>query len=97
MRFLDSQDSIFQHIAVRTIVQLLESRDAQLEEHIRSSKQLLPLNRRMANSPEGSTAGSQRDMDGSDDGQGAEIEISNLAKRIQDILLDGGEAENQEQ
>lgn len=95
VRFLESQDSTFQHIAVWTIVQLLESGDAQLENNIRSSSALLPLIRRLSNSPSQSAASNQGSpsdragaMDGaSDDGQGAEGEISSLARKITDMLL----------
>ncbi|KAI5124608.1 hypothetical protein M0805_004218 [Coniferiporia weirii] len=41
-RFLTSADATFQHIAVWTIVQLLESEDPQLISNIRSSDKLLP-------------------------------------------------------
>lgn len=86
IRFLESQDSTFQHIAVWTIVQLLESNDAQLENNVRSSQQLLPLIHRLALAqPEGQ---SEPPMDGSDDGQGAEGEISSLAQRIVSMLED---------
>lgn len=89
-RFLDSQDSTFQHIAVWTIVQLLESGDAQLEENVRSSNQLLPLIKNLSTSPNASERGSPRDNgEGSDDGQSAEGEISSLARKIQEMLFEG--------
>ncbi|PWN50315.1 putative VAC8-vacuolar membrane protein required for the cytoplasm-to-vacuole targeting [Violaceomyces palustris] len=95
VRFLESQDSTFQHIAVWTIVQLLESGDAQLEDNIRNSEQLLPLIGQLSSSTAGSSRresfdGDQEDgtMDGSDDGHGAEGEISNLARKIQEMLME---------
>lgn len=42
IRFLEAPDPTFQHIAVWTIVQLLESGDARLDQAIRASDQLLP-------------------------------------------------------
>ncbi|MCO5610568.1 hypothetical protein L7F22_064807 [Adiantum nelumboides] len=94
-RFLESSDQTFQHIAVWTIVQLLESGDQQLEDNVRSSDQLLPLVARLAESagedgqgvnPDGSTTAN------SDDGQDAEVEIASLAKKIQEILIDSSSA-----
>ncbi|KAN0060618.1 Vacuolar protein 8 [Thecaphora frezii] len=93
VRFLESQDSTFQHIAVWTIVQLLESGDAQLEENIRSSDQLIPLIRQLSVAgPAGSatdhSGDESADLEGSEDGQGAEGEISSLARKIQEMLAD---------
>ncbi|KAJ1039179.1 hypothetical protein NDA10_000143 [Ustilago hordei] len=85
IRFLESQDSTFQHIAVWTIVQLLESGDAQLEEHIRSSEQLLPLIQHLASLSADHSAEDVR-TEGSDDGASAEGEISSLARRIQEMI-----------
>ncbi|KAI0719121.1 vacuolar protein 8 [Cerioporus squamosus] len=47
-RFLTSSDATFQHIAVWTIVQLLESGDPQLISNIRSSSILIPNIRQLA-------------------------------------------------
>ncbi|EPQ30268.1 uncharacterized protein PFL1_02384 [Pseudozyma flocculosa PF-1] len=92
VRFLESQDSTFQHIAVWTIVQLLESGDAQLEENIRSSDQLLPLIAQLSHaapaSANGHSGDESADVDGSEDGQGAEGEISSLARKIQEIIAE---------
>ncbi|SPC60903.1 probable VAC8 - vacuolar membrane protein, required for the cytoplasm-to-vacuole targeting [Ustilago sp. UG-2017b] len=85
IRFLESQDSTFQHIAVWTIVQLLESGDAQLEEHIRSSEQVLPLIQHLASLSVDHSAEDVR-TEGSDDGASAEGEISSLARRIQEMI-----------
>jgi len=49
-RFLTSSDTTFQHIAVWTIVQLLESGDPQLISNIRSSNLLIPNVRNLATS-----------------------------------------------
>jgi vacuolar protein 8 len=49
-RFLSSPDATFQHIAVWTIVQLLESGDPQLISNIRSSNLLVPNIRNLASS-----------------------------------------------
>lgn len=43
VRFLESQDRTFQHIAVWTIVQFLEGGDPKLASSIKSSNQLLPF------------------------------------------------------
>lgn len=43
VRFLESQDRTFQHIAVWTIVQFLEGGDPKLAGSIKSSAQILPL------------------------------------------------------
>lgn len=93
VRFLESQDSTFQHIAVWTIVQLLESGDATLEQNIRSSSQVLPLIRQLAEHGGAANGGQDGDrsegsagMEGSEDGQDAEGEISSLAKRISELL-----------
>jgi len=48
--FLTSPDATFQHIAVWTIVQLLESGDPQLISSIRSSSLLIPNIRNLASS-----------------------------------------------
>lgn len=91
VRFLESQDSTFQHIAVWTIVQLLESGDATLEQNVRQSQQLLPLIRQLGESQASSEAGGESAAgtnggEGSEDGQDAEGEISSLARRITELL-----------
>jgi hypothetical protein len=43
VRFLESQDRTFQHIAVWTIVQFLEGGDPNLTSSIKESSQILPL------------------------------------------------------
>ncbi|KZT06223.1 vacuolar protein 8 [Laetiporus sulphureus 93-53] len=94
-RFLTSPDATFQHIAVWTIVQLLESGDPQLISNIRSSNLLVPNIRQLAqtrpSSPTSSVGGtphshhsqahSYQDTE-TGDGQG---EIQMLARRILEI------------
>lgn len=100
-RFLSSSDATFQHIAVWTIVQLLESGDPQLISNIRSSNVLTPNIRQLATSRPSSptsSAGtphsyrskthSYQDTE-TGEGQG---EIQLLARRILEFVdADGGE------
>ncbi|TIA96481.1 hypothetical protein E3P96_03598 [Wallemia ichthyophaga] len=48
VRFLGSPDNTFQHIAVWTLVQLLESGDTELLENIKQSALILPLIKRLS-------------------------------------------------
>ncbi|KAF8973862.1 vacuolar protein 8 [Flammula alnicola] len=93
-RFLTSPDATFQHIAVWTIVQLLESGDPQLISNIRSSNILIPNIRNLATSrttsPTSSvgTPGSHHSQHSyqeteTNDGQG---EIQLLSRRILDFV-----------
>lgn len=88
VRFLESNDQTFQHIAVWTIVQLLESSDATLEENVRKSEKLLPLIRTLAQQEGEAGTRPSSELEGSEDGGDAEAEISSLAKKVQEILLD---------
>lgn len=86
-RFLSSTDATFQHIAVWTIVQLLESRDPQLTHNIRSSPLLIPhirhLSASAASSPSSSPGSHSQSRISSDDaGEGGQGEIAALARRI---------------
>lgn len=86
-RFLSSTDATFQHIAVWTIVQLLESRDPQLTHNIRSSPLLIPhirhLSASAASSPSSSPGShSQSHISSDDAGEGGQGEIAALARRI---------------
>lgn len=86
-RFLSSTDATFQHIAVWTIVQLLESGDAQLTNNIRSSDLLNSHIRQLAasgSSSPTSTVGSHS-QSYSEDGEGGASEIAALARRIVEI------------
>jgi len=97
-RFLTSPDATFQHIAVWTIVQLLESNDPQLISSIRSSPLLLPNIRNLANSGASSPSESvdsrhshnqmYDDETYTGDGQG---EIQLLSRRILEFV-EGDEA-----
>uniref|UniRef100_A0A0W0F799 Vacuolar protein 8 n=1 Tax=Moniliophthora roreri TaxID=221103 RepID=A0A0W0F799_MONRR len=89
-RFLSSPDATFQHIAVWTIVQLLESGDPQLISSIRSSSLLVPNIRTLASSQASSPSSSvgshpsqSYDDTETNDGQG---EIQLLARRILEFV-----------
>ncbi|WVN88419.1 vacuolar protein 8 [Cryptococcus depauperatus CBS 7841] len=106
VRFLSSADITFQHIAVWTIVQLLEAEDEQLTNNIRSSPILISSIRQLAQSPPPSRAGgivNRRDPnepsssedefeDGLTDQEG-EGEIVSLARRILDLTEVGEEGD----
>ncbi|KAF9654285.1 ARM repeat-containing protein [Thelephora ganbajun] len=92
-RFLTSPDATFQHIAVWTIVQLLESGDPQLISNIRSSPLLAPHIRQLAtsrNSTPSSSVGTPHSVRSHSDqetdtaeGQG---EIQLLSRRILEFI-----------
>jgi len=91
-RFLSSQDATFQHIAVWTMVQFLESGDPQLVSSIRNSQSLMSRIQQLAQSPNTSRTSSIRsgrsqsqsyDDPDAAEGQG---EIAILARRIQDMV-----------
>ncbi|GJJ13949.1 Vacuolar protein 8 [Clathrus columnatus] len=92
-RFLANPDPTFQHIAVWTIVQLLESGDLTLAQNIRNSNLIVPLIRSLAQSPPTSVTSStgtrshrtiSQSYDGTEHGDGSG-EIAALAKRILDF------------
>ncbi|KAK1229229.1 Vacuolar protein 8 [Marasmius sp. AFHP31] len=92
-RFLSSPDATFQHIAVWTIVQLLESGDPRIS-NIRSSTLLVPNIRNLASSqafsPSSSVSSRSQSYDDTEtnNGQG---EIQLLARRILEFVDgDGG-------
>ena len=100
-RFLSSTDATFQHIAVWTIVQLLESGDQELLHNIRSSTLLAPHIAQLAtashsSTPTGSTLGSAdrsrsnsfSEEGGGEGGDGGAAEIAALARRILEITED---------
>ncbi|BGP18375.1 hypothetical protein JCM10213_000366 [Rhodosporidiobolus nylandii] len=97
VRFLESDDTTFSHIAVWTLVQLLESQDAVLENLIRSSPSLLPLVRKLASQaphPSSSSASSLRtgsDVDEATDG--GEREIVELARTAWELIEPGAAGE----
>lgn len=67
VRFLESGDTTFQHIAVWTVLQLLEGKDPELEAHFRSSKNILPLVRQLAFVSPSSSTGAR--VEGDDAGE----------------------------
>lgn len=113
VRFLESDDTTFQHIAIWTLVQLLESQgdlrllspscgtpwadipghfpDATLEQHIRSSKHLLPLVSRLSSAPlppsDASVSSGADDDDAGTDG--GEREIVELARTAMELIEEG--------
>jgi vacuolar protein 8 len=99
-RFLTSPDATFQHIAVWTIVQLLESGDPQLITNIRSSSLLNPNIRQLATSrasSPSSSVGSPRSQrshthsyQDTETGEGQD-EIQLLARRILEFVDGDGE------
>jgi len=76
IRFLESQDKTFQHIAVWTIVQFLEGGDQKLANAIKSSSQILPLVNKLsaagALSGEGDSGDHKEGEDGSGKAEGAD-------------------------
>ncbi|KAL4068246.1 armadillo-type protein [Scleroderma yunnanense] len=93
--FLTSVDATFQHIAVWTIVQLLESGDPQLISNIRNSSLLIPSIRQLAASrtptPPSSVGTPRSHHSQSQSYQDTEMaegqgEIQLLARRIQEIV-----------
>ncbi|CAH7685287.1 armadillo-type protein [Phakopsora pachyrhizi] len=95
IRFLESSDPTFQHIAVWTCVQLLDSGEPTLENHIRGSQTILLLVQHLASLGEDGGSGSKdqssesNQLNGSEsesvDGSG-EDEIATLAKRVVELL-----------
>lgn len=81
VRFLSSEDSTFQHIAVWTLVQCLEARDPQLDDQIRSAADLIALVRKLAESevPPSVTEAEDASTDG-------EREIVELAKTALELI-----------
>ncbi|KAK1230303.1 Vacuolar protein 8 [Marasmius sp. AFHP31] len=92
-RFLSSSDATFRHIAVWTIVQLLESDDPRIS-NIRSSTLLVPNIRNLASSqafsPSSSVGSRSQSYDDTEtnDGQG---EIQLLARRILEFVDGDGD------
>jgi len=95
-RFLSSSDPTFQHIAVWTLVQLLESRDPELLRRIKESPLLLGAIRELTVSQPSSADGSSRGQEEEDDeeGENGKHEIAELARRI--IAFANGEVSDGE-
>ncbi|KPV73772.1 uncharacterized protein RHOBADRAFT_48766 [Rhodotorula graminis WP1] len=90
-QFLASDDSTFRHIAVWTLVQLLESQDEALESLIRNATSLRTLVAELAAAPlpqSASSAASDNDDDDDDDEDpdGGEREIVELARTAAELM-----------
>jgi vacuolar protein 8 len=88
VRFLESNDTTFQHIAVWTLVQLLESGDSQLEQHVRESPHILAFVRQLATRADSHEGDNDEDLaDSQADSISPDKEIAGLARRIDEILF----------
>ncbi|KAH8834934.1 armadillo-type protein [Flagelloscypha sp. PMI_526] len=101
-RFLTSSDATFQHIAVWTIMQLLESGDPQLISNIRSSQLLVPNIRNLSEDPPSSPSSGHSHLSGrsrsqsyaeTETGEG-QNEIQLLSRRILEYV-DGDPEDDQ--
>jgi len=80
-RFLDSGDATFQHIAIWTLLQLLESEDKRLIEKIHDSQDIVHMVQGI------SEKGVDSDDDGDvDDSESGENEVVGLAKKCLELL-----------
>jgi vacuolar protein 8 len=90
--FLASGDPTFQHIAIWTLLQLLESEDKKLIEKINESKDIVEMVRGISEKEGGS--GDEREsesFEGEDGDEEGEGEVVGLAKRCLEFLgSDGG-------
>lgn len=75
-RFLESNDPTFQHIAIWTLLQLLESGDDKLKELIGQSTEIVKMIREIA----------EKSVDSDDEGDDGEGEVVLLARRSADLL-----------
>lgn len=76
-RFLASGDPTFQHIAIWTLLQLLESEDAQLMQHIAESTEIVHMVTEIA----------ERNIESDDeDNEDGEGEVVTLARRCLALL-----------
>lgn len=99
-RFLSSNDSTFQHIAIWTLLQLLESDDADLVHHITNSDDMTHMVRTIA---ERVTGGLESDRSGTLESEGessydgesddGERDVIRLARRCLDIFSYGSSQE----
>ena len=90
MRFLESDDTTFQHIAVWTLVQLLESGNAELEQHVRDSAHIRALVRQLQSRADADDERADDDDTSQADSATPEREIAALSRRI-DEILEGGD------
>lgn len=79
-RFLESNDPTFQHIAIWTLLQLLESDDVKLKALISQSTEIVTMIKDIAN----------KTVDSDDEGDDGEAEVVFLARRSAN-LLEGNE------
>ena len=97
-RFLSSSDPTFQHIAVWTLVQLLESRDPELLRRIKESPLLLGAIRELTvsqpSSADGSSYARGQEEEDDEEGENGKHEIAELARRI--IAFANGEVSDGE-
>lgn len=80
-RFLSSGDATFQHIAIWTLLQLLESEDPQLLDVIRASQDVMAMVREISER----TVESEDETDATADSEDGEGEVAALAKRCLDL------------
>lgn len=83
-RFLASGDATFQHIAIWTLLQLLESGDRKLVDTIRSSTDIMNMVREISEK-------TVEEDDATEDSEDGEGEVVALARRCRDIALSGVE------
>src|SRR5579871_1513813 len=83
-RFLASGDATFQHIAIWTLVQLLESEDRDLKELILQSKEIVSTIRSIA----------EKNIESDDESDDGEAEVVQLARRASDLLNQSGTEQN---
>ena len=75
-RFLDSGDPTFQHIAIWTLLQLLESEDSSLLRLISQAQDVITMIKRI----------SEKNVDSDDEGDDGEVEVVSLARRALELL-----------
>lgn len=80
-RFLASGDATFQHIAIWTLLQLLESEDKKLISLIGKSEEIVQMIKTIADKP------TESDDEGEEEDEG---EVTQLAQRCLQLLGQGG-------
>lgn len=85
-RFLESGDATFQHIAIWTLLQLLESEDSKLLELIRKSDDVVDMITKIADTTLDSADEQQEDE------ENGEAEVVALARRSLQLLGKGEKA-----
>ena len=85
-RFLESGDATFQHIAIWTLLQLLESEDLKLLELIRHSEDVVEMITKIADTTIDSADEQQEDE------ENGEVEVVALARRSLQLLGKGEKA-----